>query len=324
MIRYIVKKIILGNFFKIKLSHEQQEIAKRNVEFKYSKSIKRSLISGILLFPGAILIDMDILIGVLIPVTMVTGTAWFSISLANLKKKFENFGFELITNLFDSFFASLAILIVLALTSLNRSLFQGVVVWAEQYPWISIIVGIIGTLVVIELIKNLCIGALKFDMNDSMLSGQAELAERYFQRSLSVFHVSAEQLKTGKSLQIANYHIGVCFSELYKYLDNVEAIKKSELDENIKRVANELKNNPAMPQEEADQKSFHLIERFLSYCTNIVDPKIREIYHEIQNELLQIKKNKDEDQHMIDTRFAVIFEGIAEMLEVQGGTLFVK
>jgi hypothetical protein len=53
---------------------------------------------------------------------MVAGTAWFSISLANIKQKFEKFGLELTMNVFEAFSISLGLLFMLSIFSFSSFL----------------------------------------------------------------------------------------------------------------------------------------------------------------------------------------------------------
>lgn len=93
-------------------------------------------------------LDTSILISVLIPITMVAGTAWFSISLANMKQKFEAFGLELTVNLFEAFSISLGLLFMLSLFSLSSFLWQDIVAVLPLQNVFKFIAFVIGTLTV--------------------------------------------------------------------------------------------------------------------------------------------------------------------------------
>ena len=79
----IIKEIILKDFFKIDLSNIEKKIAIESVNEKYANCVKNALISAIFIFPAALFLETGILINVLIPITMVAGTAWFAVSLAD-------------------------------------------------------------------------------------------------------------------------------------------------------------------------------------------------------------------------------------------------
>ena len=91
MLDHLIRKRILGRFYKIDLSNFEKRMADDAIVQKYVPSIKTALIYSVLLIPALLLLDTAIVISVLIPTTMVAGTAWFSVSLASMKKKFEDF-----------------------------------------------------------------------------------------------------------------------------------------------------------------------------------------------------------------------------------------
>ena len=326
LIKKFIEKVILKNFFKIKLSSEEREMAIESIKLKYVRSIRNAFISGILILPAILFLDSTYLVGILIPIAMITGTAWFTVSLANLKRKFQSFGLELTLNLFNALTVSLLILMLLAFVSLNQAFLLPLTLTLTNLGinifWIKCISGILGTLVVLNLIKNLFFGSLKYDINDSMLTGQQEVAEKYFKQSLSALSVVAEKLKTGKNLSVANYYLGTGFYELYRSLKKLGLVQKKL--NIIKDNALILKNNSNIEQKEADLLSLKLIKNFLSFCINMSDKETIETYQDIQVEIKSIENNKNEEQKLVDTRFAVIFEKIAKILENQGESLFRK
>ncbi|MCK5476574.1 MAG: hypothetical protein KAI55_01500, partial [Candidatus Aenigmarchaeota archaeon] len=215
----LIKKKILNTFFNIGLSNIEKEIADDSVKNKYRPGLINALISAILISPAILFLDVNILMSVLIPVTMVAGTAWFAISLANMKKKFENFGLELTANMFEAFVTSLALLGTLTLFSLTpTSLFAPIITIAEQYFVVRLISGILGILIILKLLFLVLIASLKYDINDTMLTGQNEAAERYFKKSLSLLYTASENLRAGKGIEVANYYIGLSFYEIFAFI----------------------------------------------------------------------------------------------------------
>ncbi len=85
--------------------------------------------------------------------------------------------------------------------------------------------------------------------------------------------------------------------------------------------SNKLVKNPAMSQDEADKISLHLIKLFMSYCTNPQTEDSQKSIDAINDELWCLTNNT-EDQEMVDTRFAILFQEVASLLEGQGETLF--
>ncbi len=317
----LIRKTILRNFFKIDLSTLERDIADESVVKKYSRSVRNALILVILAIPPILFLDYGTLVSVLIPITMVSGTAWFAISLASVKKKFENFGLELTINMFNSFVASLALLLLLTLFSLNQDLFMPAIAWGAQYPWLQLVSGLLGTFVVLKIVYDMFAGSLRYDVNDAMLTGQSEAAELFFKKSLSFLHASAENLRAGKGLEVANYYIGVSFFEIFTF------IKKYTDDKNFQvalEKALKLKHKPGMSQDEADKISLDLIKVFIQKCNNVSDEKAKKSFENIKDELDSLSCDRCESQPMVDTRFSIIFEEIAEMLETQGESLFNK
>lgn len=322
----LVKKFILKNFFKIELSSIEKDIALEAIKKKYAPSIFTGLVQALLILPAILFLNTEIIVSVLIPVTIVAGTAWFSISLANIKKKFEDFGLELTTNMFESFFTSLLLLFALALLSLFKDYTMGITGLSAQYPFLDIVSAILASFVVFRMLYLIFIGAMKYDINDSMLSGQNEAAEKFFKKSLSLLHTAAENLRLGKGLQVANYYIGLCLYELFSYVKSMNSKNEKlngKMDASLKD-ANSLIFNPAMDQDKADKISLGLIEYFLGLCVNVNTTDSKKSYSAIKDEIECLKKNNDEEQSMTDTRFSIIFSEIANMLDAQGESLFIE
>ncbi len=322
MLKHILYKFILKNFFKIDLTSVERDVAVESVELKYYKATRDALIYGILAIPSLLFMDYAVLASVLIPTTMVSGTAWFAVSMSNVKKKFEKFGLELTVDMFRSFVTSLVILGLLVLVSLNPKIFSGLTQWGVNRFAVVLISGLLGTAVVFKLIYDIYLGALKYDINDTMFAGQTEAAEKYYKKSLSLLNSCAENLRLGKGPEVANYHIGLAFYEIFTYIITTKGAD-DEFHLLLKDAEN-LKSNPMISRDRSEKISTHLIEKFLMYSTNIADEKTRKSYRNIQLELNCIRSNKNELQAIRDTRLSVIFEEMACMLENQGESLFKK
>lgn len=325
MLKTIFERYILKNFFDIELSSLEKEIAIESLEEKYKPAFRNSLILTLISLPAVILLDTSVLVNVLIPITMVSGSAWFAISLANIKKKFERFGLELTTDLFESFTASLFLLLALGTVALNFEFLTPLFEYRENTTIVAIS-SILGTIVIARIILKIFIGALKYDMNDAMLAGQAEIAEKFFKKSLSFLHQSASKLRDGNHLEIANYHIGNSFYEIFSHIKtNFKSrnLRNGKLEKLIKN-AEYIKTNPGLSQDKIDHYSIELIENFLHYCGDDQQSKAaQKSLSNIANELNCIKNN-NEAQALVDTRFAAIFEEIANLIETEGEALFNK
>ena len=320
MFNTLITKKILGNFFKIELTATEKKIAIGSIETKYAKTLARTLVYIPMTIPAILFLDTSVIMSALIPITMVAGTAWFSISLANMKQKFEDFGSELTKDMFEAFTISLGLLLTLSIFSLSLPLWQKYTLQLPHQNILQLISFILATIVITNIIYRIFIGSMKYDINDAMLTGQNEAAERFYRKSLSLLHSVSSSLRSGKSIQVANYYIGVAFFEIFSYLKTID-IFYEELTTHID-TSNTLIKNPSMPQEQADIITINLIRTFITYCTNPQGHSSHKSLEAISDELDCLTKNKDESQEMADTRFAMIFQEIASLLEGQGETLF--
>ncbi|OGY87462.1 MAG: hypothetical protein A2233_00920 [Candidatus Kerfeldbacteria bacterium RIFOXYA2_FULL_38_24] len=314
-----VKNRVLRNFLQIELSSVEKEIVENSVIYKYKPAIKGGVLIGMFVVPAIVFLPNATLLSVLIPITMVTGTAWFAISLANVRKKFEQFGIELTMQMFRSFVASLFVLGLLTFFSLLTVVFLPIITWGNQYTVVQISAAILGVGAVFYLLWDVFAGALKYDINDAMLTGQSEVAEQYFKKSLSLLHSAAENLRMGKNLEVANYYLGLAFYEIFTFLYEVS---KEETDLVFIKKALMLRKNPQMTQKKADDLSKELIRIFLKKCQNFQGHQAKSCYHIIQVEL-QFLENP-ENQKIVDTRLSIIFEEIRELIDIQGEGLFKK
>lgn len=325
MLKNILITKVLKTFFEIPLSSKERQIALESVDYKYVPAIKNSLIYLLTSLPAILFFDMGVIVSVLTPVTMVSGTAWFAVSLANMKKKFESFGTELTVDLFESFVTSLGLLLLIAIVAVNSSLLEFISIYRTDL--LTLISGVMAAMVVIRISLKIFLGALKYDINDAMLTGQAEAAEKFYKKSLSFFHQSAAALKSGKSLEVANYHIANSFYELFSYVKT--KIKSDRISgktiDGLLEIATKMKSSPSTDQKLIDKMSIKLIDSFLIICSGTDDTDAKKSINNIKLELSCIKNEKSyESQEMIDTRFASIFQEIAELIEEQGENLFDK
>lgn len=332
MLKKIIKNSILGQFYKIQLSNFEKSMADDAVVYKYIPSLTSAFYYSVLLLPALLLLETDIVISVLIPTSMVAGTAWFSVSLASMKKKFEDFGMELTTHLFTAFVLSLIMMLFATLSSLTS------VVWKPYIPtaisgndYVLVAAALLAVLVVGKLLYSIFAGSLKYDINDAMLTGQNEAAERFFKQSLSLLFTTSQQLRQGMNLQVANYSLGLAFYEVF---NNIKEIKNSginEIDSHLSS-ANKLIGSPAIEQHEADEIVLSLIDSFVKAC--IDDKEVREhrSYKAITFELDCLVANHEkeegdigwEGQKMVDTRMAIVFSEMSNLIEEFGPGLFSK
>lgn len=322
MLEKFFRNIVFKNFFKIDLNAIEISTAEESLKTKYTEGLKESLVYGLLIIPTLLFVDTSILSSVLIPITMVSGTAWFAVSLINIKKKFESFGNELTIDLYRSFITSLIFLGLMTLISLNSKVFSGLTIWGGQYPLLSVLAGVIGTLLVLKMIYDVFLGATKYDMNDSMLTGQSEAAEKYFKRSLSLLNSCASHLRTEIPAEMAGYFSGLAFYEVFNYI----LLSKGENPETRKLIkeTEELKSKPPKTKREMTSTCVSLVEQFLMNVTNLADNRTKKSYKNIQLELTTMRENSSESQAVFNLRLATILEEMEDMLASQGELLFKK
>jgi hypothetical protein len=329
MLKRLIETKILGEFYKIDLSNFERAMADDAVAYKYIPAISKSVIYSVLLMPALLLLDTSIVVSVLIPTTMVAGTAWFSVSLASMKKKFENFGMELTTHLFVAFTLSLTMLFLSTLTALTSDIWSRYIPAVANDPTVKLIAALLAVCVVGKLLLSIFAGSLKYDINDAMLTGQNEAAERFFKQSLSLLFTTSQQLRQGMKLQVANYSLGLAFYEVF---NNIKEIKSSGLKdiESLLDSANSLIEKPSMKQHEADKIVLDLIRSFVESCDKREEVNKHRSYQAIQSELKCLannlgKKEGDEgweEQKMVDTRMAIVFSEMSNLIEEFGPSLF--
>jgi hypothetical protein len=322
MLRWFARNVILRHFYQIHLSNVEREMADGALENKYVPALRQALLYSLCLVPSLLLLDTQIVVSILIPTTMVAGTAWFAVSLASMKKKFESFGLELTADLFIAFTLSLLMLFLSALASLTTDLWSPAVTGLRHSPLAKGLSALFALLVVGRLLFAIFAGSLKYDVNDAMLTGQNEAAEKFFKKSLSLLHSTAELLKSGKNLDVANYSLGLAFYEVFSDIQKRGVRAMGDVDKLVEK-ANELIRRPSMKEVEADTIAIELAQHFLDGCTaGAPDVKIHKSYSAIQVELECLRGNTDEHQKMKDTRLSVVFDEMSTLIEEFGPALF--
>lgn len=322
LIEGLLRRWILGKFFRIRLSKLESETAENALRLKYVPAVRSALAYGALLLPAVFMLDTSIVVSVLIPTTMVAGTAWYAVSLASLKKKFENFGMELTADLFVAFALSLAMLFLSTAASLAKTL--GFEVPPSFTPlWARYGAGMLALVAVGKLLYEIFAGSIKYDVNDAMLTGQNEAAERYFKASLSLLHTTSAALRQSRSLQVANYSIGLAFYEVFSnvkglYEDRVLGARLSEWIEK----ANQLIRKPSMGKEEADERALELVRAFVASCFQTPNVTGHRSFIALRDEIKCLANNTDEERSMTDMRMSVVFTEISNLLEEFGLSLF--
>lgn len=286
LISKAIRRLFLRKFFNITLTATEAGLANDAVESKYRVALVQAAIFGALLLPALFLLDTEIVVSVLIPTTMVAGTAWFSVSLASIKAKFENFGMELTTDLFVAFSLSLLMLLLATATSLTRGFWESSLQHLANNQLYAGGAAALAVLVVGKLVVSIFAGSLKYDINDAMLTGQNEAAERFFKKSLSVLHNTSEVLKTGRSLHVANYSIGVAFYEVFSSIQESSPSSDRHRIKELVNEANKLITKPSMDEAQANEITISVTRAFLKACgESVPESKSDKSFIAIEDEL---------------------------------------
>lgn len=320
MFNILIKKVILKTFFSIELSSNEKKIALGSIANKYTKALSQAFFYGVLWIFPILFLDSSIIVSVLIPITMVAWTAWFAISLANMKQKFERFWLELTKDLFEAFSISLMLLFLLSALSLSSNFWSDYIQSLAYQTELQFLSFILWSVVLWKVVYKIFIWSLKYDINDSMLTWQNEAAEKYYRKALSLLSWVADTLKWRKSLQVANYFIWVAFYEVFTYIESLSL--KSIPTETYIEQANQLIKNPSMWQKEADTITITLLKEFISLCKTVRSSNWENSLQAVKDEIFCLENNTNEDQEMIDTRLSVVFNEIATLLEEEGELLF--
>jgi hypothetical protein len=327
MLKHFISTKILRRFYEIELSSYERKMADGAVAQKYAPAVATAIGYAILLVPALLLLDTAIVVNVLIPTTMVAGTAWFAVSLASMKKKFEDFGMELTKHLFEAFALSLTMLFMATLSSLTSVAWRPLIPPVANHWTVHLGAAFLAILVVGKLLYSIFAGSLKYDINDAMLTGQNEAAERFFKQSLSLLHTTSHQLRQGMPLQVANYSLGLAFHEVFENVRELHTSAIGDINDLVMR-ADKLILRPAMKQEDADQIVFSLIESFMAACSPRQEVIKNRSFKAIKDELECLKANADvtgpekEQQGMVDTRMAIVFSEMSNLIEEFGPSLF--
>jgi hypothetical protein len=318
----LIAKQLLRTFFSIKLTSSERELAELAVDRKYRPAVTEAAARTALLAPAFVVLDAEIVVSVLLPTTMVAGTAWFAVSLASMKKKFEDFGTELTKDLFVAFTLSLMMLMLATMMMLTTELWKPHLPGWTSWPAVKWCSAALAILVVGTLLFSIFKGSLKYDINDAMLSGQNEVAERYFKQSLSLLYSTSQHLRTGVKIEVANYYLGLCFYELFHNIKEVrDQPNEAKFIDELIAQANELMRVPNKNQQEADEIVLGLAKSFAESCGTADEIRQHRSYAAISFELACLDQ-RNEEQHVVDVRTSVILLEMTNLVETFGASLF--
>ena len=313
------------------LSDTDRHRVVKAVKDKYGPALVSAI--GILLFmlPALFFIEAESIQGVLIPVVFVSGTAWFAISLASMRDDLSDFGIQLTYDLLVSFISSLLVLFIIVVLAINPWI-KGFIVStitqgdAELANGISIVSGILAALGLARIFFKLISGTIKYDANDSMLSGQNEKAEIYFKRALSDLRRTAADLRRDLPLELANYHLSWALEYFCLDLLNSQASSKDSENSHLRdmvRMLQEIRAKPDINQRQAD-KAFVVTIRTI--IEQIASDKAKseereelygyyEIVGHIESGLRYLEDDKSKNSAIQDARFARVLDLLSDLTE---------
>ena len=327
---YFVNRL-LKDLLAIKtLSDTDRHRVVKAVKDKYGPALVSAI--GILLFmlPALFFIEAESIQGVLIPVVFVSGTAWFAISLASMRDDLSDFGIQLTYDLLVSFISSLLVLFIIVVLAINPWI-KGFIVStitqgdAELANGISIVSGILAALGLARIFFKLISGTIKYDANDSMLSGQNEKAEIYFKRALSDLRRTAADLRRNLPLHLANYHLSWALE--YFCLDLLKTKAHSKKSKNIQlremvKVLQEIRANPDINQLQADKAFVTTIKIIMEQISgNGREEQKEELseYYEIvahiNNGVEYLEGDRSKNSAIQDARFARVLDLLSDLTE---------
>ena len=250
------------------LTEEEARTRDESVRQKYVPALRNASIGTIIATPSLLLVPKAELLGSLIPVAMVAGTAWFSISLSTMKAKFQQLGLALTRRILEAFLTSLGILFVVCIIA-----FMPLETCATRLELLPaggrLLLVDLGLLVVARIFYLLLAGALQYDINDAMLAGQNEVAEKYYRSMLGELSRSAHQLRSATRLDEANVIILLASREILRRVlsDDNEPVGVigHELEKKCERLICEENDSLAweVPQKTVDR----LFVEILNYLT---------------------------------------------------------
>lgn len=195
------------------LDRNEREFIDKSVKEKYVPAIRNAILMTLLAAPGFLTDPQSasILYGV---TTTLTGMAWFGISLKEIKVKLADFGNELTEDLLEAFMGSMFILT--SSTIVQQTGLEGKNLGEKIPDELEVILQALPILVTINIARKLVMATIKFDTNDTLLTGSTEASQNFFRESTSRCLKVADQLQVEHGLVTANFLIAEAIQQIYK------------------------------------------------------------------------------------------------------------
>jgi hypothetical protein len=311
------------------LTSQEKSIVDDSVYDKYIPVLRNSFLFAALAAPGALLTNPQAIQFILAIISSVTGVAWFTVSLKEVKEKFVDFGVELTGNMLEAFLTTIFIIAIMSGVAIASEPIQMILSWAAENGFNLLAVtssvkfkvaAAIGTLWSgFRIVKNLVKATIKFDANDAMLTGSADAARNFYESSISELRNNAKLLKSETTTAGANMRIYESVKGYADYLNKVGlgfgAYDRLEKDIRI------LLDNIDADQSTFDQLSLPIIERLIipmeetsSVKNSTFELKFGRIKQEVKKLKSLYQAGKPVSREISDNVFSNAFEGLADLV----------
>lgn len=307
--RYILRKLT-----SIGLNPRESAIIEESIYDKYNPALRNSMIQSLLAAPGLVLSDSGQALAVIAVISTVTGIAWFTISLKEVKAKFCAFGTNVTKNMLQAFLTTVFIIGVISAYNIVETVFS-----IQQFsvsPQMQIVFAGLSLAVLCNMMVKLIKATIQHDANDAMLTGSADIAKRYYEQSLSSTHKAAHMLRHEHKLATANLTIATALNEYAILLRDLNFVLPDSLQQDIYSILDVADTD----QEKVDATVIPILEGFLkSYESHIDDQKLQSKFDFAMHALNKLKREYENghtvEQSLADGIIALALETIALLLD---------
>lgn len=313
-------KTVFRDFYSADITPVEENLATSGIKEIFVPVILKSFFWALLGLPAAITLNTTNVSLFLTPIAFIAGTAWFIISLSTIKLKFKNFSADITKNIFESFLTSLFLLLFIALIALSSSAVTPNLIISENVMhYVRVVSAILASGVAIRIVYLIVIGSIQYATNDAMLTGQRELMQEYYRRSLSFLFQVADLIRKEPDVKVTNYYISDAFSRVFNVAKNSVNGEKQKVIDQLNTKALEILASPEKDQKKIYQTFIDLLTGFkkLLNPNNKAARKIN--YIDIEYQCL---KKANDSPRATALRYATVFALIYEIIQDEGEDIF--
>ncbi len=324
--KHLIQKVF-KDFYSADITPVEKSTATGGIKEVFTPVILKALFWALLGLPAGITLNTTNVSLFLTPIAFIAGTAWFIISLSTIKNKFKNFSADITKNIFESFLISLFLMLFIALIALNSSLVTtNIVIPANLTYFVKVMSAILASIVAIRIVYLIVVGSIQYATNDAMLTGQRELMQEFYRRSLSFTYEVRDLIRKEPDPQVTNYFISDAFSRILntaKYF--VKKAAKKDYREKLHMI--DRLNDKALTVltgQVKDQIEVHgIFYSLLVGFKDLLNPnnKAAQKINYIDIELRCLKEGKD-NPRATSLRYGTVFGLIYEILQDEGEDIF--